>query len=64
VNCDWKLPIGTDVTVVLPGAQGVVSGQVVRSDGAVLAVMVRQYAECQARLDPVPARFDEARRCA
>ena len=63
MNCDWKLPIGTDVTVVLPGAQGAVSGQVVRSDGAVLAVMVRQHAASQARLDPVPARSDETRRC-
>lgn len=62
VNCDWELPKGADVTVVLPGAQGVVPGHVVRSDGGMLAVMFQQDAESLAQLDRVLAWFDDTSR--
>jgi diguanylate cyclase (GGDEF)-like protein/hemerythrin-like metal-binding protein len=57
VNCDWKLQSGTDVTLVLPGAQGVVSGHVVRSDGDVVAVMFQQDPQCLEQLDRALAKF-------
>jgi len=62
VNCEWRLPCGADVTVVLPGARDAVSGHVVRSDGTVLAVMFQQDAESLAQLDRVLTWFDGTHR--
>ena len=51
VRCDWRADAGTEVQLELPGAEGVVTARIIRSENGVLALAFRQDEEMLRRVD-------------
>jgi methyl-accepting chemotaxis protein len=64
VACDWPLPAGSEVTIGLQGAGGVLYARTVRSGGGVLALVFQQDTDTLAKIDRVLPRFEAMRRAA
>ena len=62
--CDWRLPPGTEVAIVLSGSGGAINGRVVRADGSGVGLVFRQDSDSLARIDRVLLPFDTRRKAA
>ena len=57
VRSDWRADVGTEVQLELPGADGVVSGRVLRSHNGVLGLAFRQDEAMVRRVDHAMMRI-------
>jgi methyl-accepting chemotaxis protein len=61
VACDWRLPPGREVAIVLPAGGGPINARVVRAEGESVALVFRQDSESLARIDRALAPFESMR---